>query len=81
MTQQQNQVSDLFIVPAYSDEDIKVMVQDAMGGNIPAKLNLVLHNQKILNQKLDAVMQGQLTILSQDNAKQERKSAGNAKES
>ena len=44
------------IVPNFSEEDLEKKLDAAVKGNIPAMLELVLHNQFIINEKLNKLI-------------------------
>ena len=44
--------------PLYSDKEILFIADSALNGNIADKLNLILHNMRVINEKLNKMMTG-----------------------
>jgi len=51
------------IYPNYTEEELKLVMADALKGNLPAKMNLILHNQGVMNEKMEALMGAELNRL------------------
>lgn len=49
---------DKLITPKLSEEEIVDITKSAEEGNISAKLTLVLHNQGLLNEKINTLLAG-----------------------
>ena len=49
---------DKLITPSIPEEDIYEITKSAEEGNISAKLTLVLHNQGLLNEKINTLLAG-----------------------
>lgn len=47
---------DKLITPKLSEEEIIEITKYAEEGNIPAKLTLILHNQRLLNEKINTLL-------------------------
>jgi hypothetical protein len=49
-------VVEFVTTPIYSQEDLEKIVKSAESGNMADKLNLILHNQAVLNIKLNTLL-------------------------
>lgn len=49
---------DKLVAPKLSEEEIDEIIKYAEEGNIPARLTLVLHNQGLLDKKINTLLAG-----------------------
>lgn len=47
---------DKMVVPLFTDEDLDKLVEAWNENNFPAAINLIMHNQKIINDKLNKIL-------------------------
>lgn len=52
------EIFDKLVTPKLSEEEIDEITKYAEEGNIPAKLTLILHNQRLLNEKINTLLAG-----------------------
>ena len=56
--------SSKFVAPDFDEEQMRKAIDDAIAGNISSKIDLVLHNQAILNSKLEVLLAAELTRMT-----------------
>lgn len=56
MSEEEKVLAVRMLVIKFTDKELERQAERAMEGNIPANFNIILHNQRIINDKLNKLL-------------------------